>query len=214
MRFKIRVQTQESVSLSGVAYNLQQTYTCATPFFIKGCIMFGITIFSTQPTRQQISPMLCKTEWLSRRAAGMKGKNNNGRATILIAEDDDDNRFVMRTLLELRGYSVIEASSGQEVVEVAARAQPDLILMDLRMPVLNGLAATRLIRQQERRRVPIVALSAYDPSQHRAVAMAAGCDEYAIKPIDYERLEQLIESLLTNATSRHVAKKASGELII
>lgn len=144
----------------------------------------------------------------------MKGKNGNGRATILVVEDDDDNRFVMRTLLELRGYAVIEASSGQEAVEIAAREQLDLILMDLKMPVLNGLAATRLIRQQERRRVPIVALSAYDPSQHRAVAMAAGCDDYAIKPIDYERLEKLIESLLEKAPPRPAAKKASGELFV
>jgi two-component system, cell cycle response regulator DivK len=144
----------------------------------------------------------------------MKGKNGNGGATILVVEDDDDNRFVMRTLLELRGYAVIEASSGQEAVEAATREQPDLILMDLKMPVLNGLAATRLIRQQERRRVPIVALSAYDPSQHRAVAMAAGCDDYAIKPIDYERLEKLIESLLEKAPPRPAAKKRTDELFV
>ena len=175
--------------------------------------MFGITIFSVQPIRQQISPMLCKTEWLSPKAERMTRMKDIDRAVILVAEDDDDNRFVMRTLLELRGYSVLEAANGQEAIEVAVRDLPDLILMDLKMPLLNGLAAARSIRQGGICRAPIVALSAYDPSQHRAVALAAGCSDYVLKPIDYERLESIIESLLKNAPPRLAAKKkASGEL--
>jgi CheY-like chemotaxis protein len=131
----------------------------------------------------------------------MIGIQDKEVSVILVAEDNDDNRFVMKTLLELRGYQVVEASNGQEAVDAAARARPDLILMDLKMPVLNGLAATRSIRQHAKadvRRVPIVALSAYDPAHHRTVAMAAGCDDYVLKPIDYDRLESLIESLLAN----------------
>jgi two-component system cell cycle response regulator DivK len=146
----------------------------------------------------------------------MKGIPDRELSLILVVEDDDDNRFVMKTLLELRGYRVIEASNGREAVELAAREKPDLILMDLKMPVLNGLAATRSIRQRANagaRRVPIVALSAYDPAQHRTVAMAAGCDDYVLKPIDYERLERLIESLLAGSRPPAPPKRGvSGSL--
>lgn len=144
--------------------------------------------------------------------AGMKDKS---ATLILVAEDDADNRFVLRTLLEMRGYRVVEATNGQEAIEAVAREQPDLILMDLKMPVLNGLAATRHIRQHETRRLPVIALSAYDPSQHRAVAMAAGCDDYVLKPIDYDGLESLIESLLAGARPRLVkSKPTTGELLV
>jgi CheY-like chemotaxis protein len=146
----------------------------------------------------------------------MTAKNFSGRAVVLVAEDDEDNRAVMKKLLELRGYEVLTASNGQEAVEAAERAEPDLILMDLKMPVLNGLAAARHIRQNSRRRVPIVALSAYDPSQHRAVAMAAGCDDYVLKPIDYDRLERLIDSLIGGTRLPRPAsqkKTPTGELL-
>ncbi len=146
----------------------------------------------------------------------MAGKNLDGRPVVLVAEDDEDIRGVMKTLLGLRGYEVITASNGQEAVEAAERDEPDLILMDLKMPVLNGLAAARHIRQHSRRRVPIVALSAYDPSQHRAVAMAAGCDDYVLKPIDYDRLERLIETLIAGSRPPHPAeqkKTPTGELL-
>jgi len=146
----------------------------------------------------------------------MKAIKNNEVSLILIAEDNDDNRFVMKTLLELRGYRVVEASNGVEAIDAAAREKPDLILMDLKMPVLNGLAATRSIRQNaqaEVQRVPIVALSAYDPAHHGAVAMAAGCDDYVLKPIDYDRLESLIASLLaSNQPPMPVKRVANGEL--
>ena len=119
--------------------------------------------------------------------------------TILVAEDDEDNRITLKILLELRGYRVLTAANGQEAISVAEREHPDLLLMDLRMPLLNGLAATRQLRQHSDarlRRIPILALSAYDPAQHRAVAIAAGCNDYVTKPIDYDRLEKLIETLL------------------
>jgi CheY-like chemotaxis protein len=126
-------------------------------------------------------------------------KNDGGPATILVAEDDEDNRLVMKMLLELRGYRVVTAANGLEALELAARERPDLILMDLRMPQLNGLATARQLRQHvlpELQHVPIVALSAYDPSQHRNVALSAGCNEYVTKPINYELLEKLIKDLL------------------
>ncbi|HEX8130874.1 MAG TPA: response regulator [Pyrinomonadaceae bacterium] len=128
----------------------------------------------------------------------------NAGATILVAEDDEDNRFTLKVLLEMRGYRVLTAANGHEAIEVAERERPGLILMDLRMPLLNGLAATRHLRQHGDayfRRIPILALSAYDPAQHRAVAIAAGCNDYVTKPIDYDRLENLIETLLPAHTA-------------
>ena len=126
-------------------------------------------------------------------------KRNNTGITILVAEDDEDNRFIMKMLLEMRGYEVMTAANGHEAVAQAERACPHLILMDLRMPLLNGLATTRQLRQHadaRLRQVPVIALSAYDPAQHRAVAIAAGCNDYVTKPIDYDRLEKLIETFL------------------
>ncbi|HZG52621.1 MAG TPA: response regulator [Pyrinomonadaceae bacterium] len=127
------------------------------------------------------------------------GQRINRGTTILIAEDDEDNRFSLGILLEMRGYRVLTAADGHEAISIAEREHPDLILMDLRMPKLNGLAATRQLRQHTDahvRRTPILALSAYDPAQHRAVAIAAGCNDYVTKPIDYDRLENLIETFL------------------
>jgi CheY-like chemotaxis protein len=133
----------------------------------------------------------------------MMDQRINTVATILVAEDDEDNRLTLKILLEMRGYRVLTATNGHEAIAVAEQEPLDLILMDLRMPLLNGLAATRQLRQHvapRLRRIPILALSAYDPAQHQAVAIAAGCNEYVTKPIDYDRLEKLIESLLPAPT--------------
>ena len=126
-------------------------------------------------------------------------KRTSTGITILVAEDDEDNRFIMKMLLEMRGYQVVTAANGHEALANAESARPDLILMDLRMPLLNGLATTRQLRQHDSahlRGIPVIALSAYDPAQHRAVAIAAGCNDYVTKPIDYDRLEKLIENFL------------------
>ena len=127
-------------------------------------------------------------------------KRTSTGITILVAEDDEDNRFIMKMLLEMRGYRVVTASNGHEAIANAESERPDLILMDLRMPLLNGLATTRQLRQHadaHLRQIPVIALSAYDPAQHRAVAIAAGCNDYVTKPIDYDRLEKLLETFLT-----------------
>jgi CheY-like chemotaxis protein len=117
--------------------------------------------------------------------------------TILVVEDFEDNRFMMRRLLEMGGYRVVEAVNGQEAIEVAGREHPDLILMDLSLPQLDGLAATRRIRQLDGlSATPIVAISAHDTSDFRADALAAGCDEYLTKPVDFDRLERLLQQLL------------------
>ena len=117
--------------------------------------------------------------------------------TVLVVEDFEDNRFMMRRLLETSGYHVIEAVNGQEAVEAATRERPDLILMDLSLPMLDGLSATRRIREQDGlSRVPIVAVSAHDTTDFHADALAAGCNEYVTKPIDFDQLESLLKRLL------------------
>ena len=141
----------------------------------------------------------------SRTAAVVTNNAHSKGATILVVEDDEDNRDIFRTLLTLRGFDVLEAADGERAVELALTARPDLILMDLKMPVMNGLAAARAIRQHSQS-VPIVALSAYHPSQHGAVAAAAGCDDYVLKPIDYDRLEAVIDRLLKRAADADAAQ--------
>jgi two-component system cell cycle response regulator DivK len=123
--------------------------------------------------------------------------SNNRKRIVMVVEDFEDNRFMMRRLLEMSGYRVVEAVNGEQAVEVARRERPHLILMDLSLPILDGLAATRRIRQHEElRRVPIIAVSAHDTSDFHADALAAGCNDYVTKPIDFEQLESLLSRLL------------------
>ena len=122
--------------------------------------------------------------------------NNGAGRTVLVVEDFEDNRFMMRRLLEMSGYRVIEAVNGKQAVEAAISERPDLILMDLSLPMLDGLAATRRIREAEGLgRVPIVAVSAHDSADFHTEALAAGCDEYVTKPIDFDHLVQLLDRL-------------------
>jgi CheY-like chemotaxis protein len=124
--------------------------------------------------------------------------NSDGQVqTIMVVEDFEDNRFMMRRLLEMSGYNVIEAVNGEEAVEMAFRERPSLILMDLSLPLLDGLAATRRIRElPELNHVPIVAVSAHDTADFHADALAAGCNDYVTKPIDFDELEQLLERVI------------------
>src|SRR5215831_10811160 len=109
------------------------------------------------------------------------------RNLFLVVEDFDDSRFMMRRLLESADYRVVEATDGEEAVRIALQERPQLILMDLSLPKLDGLAATRRIRQQKGfDRIPIVAVSAHDSADSRSEALAAGCDEYVTKPINFD----------------------------
>ena len=119
--------------------------------------------------------------------------------TVLLVEDTEDNRFMMRRLLEMAGYHVIEAMNGEEAVKLAKTGSPRLILMDLSLPVIDGLAATRLIRKLPAlQSTPIIAVSAHDTSDFQDEAVEAGCNSYVTKPIDFNQLEKLIEQLLTH----------------
>ena len=117
--------------------------------------------------------------------------------TVLLVEDTEDNRFMMRRLLEMAGYRVVEAMNGEEAVKFAKTESPHLILMDLSLPVIDGLAATRLIRKlPDCESVPIIAVSAHDTSDFQSEAIQAGCNSYVTKPIDFNELEELIGQLL------------------
>ena len=119
--------------------------------------------------------------------------------TVLLVEDTEDNRFMMRRLLEMSGYRVVEAMNGEEAVQLARAESPQLILMDLSLPVIDGLAATRLIRKVPAlQATPIIAVSAHDTSDFQDEAVEAGCNSYVTKPIDFNELELLIQQLLSH----------------
>lgn len=117
--------------------------------------------------------------------------------TILVVDDFDDTRLLLRTWLRKKGYRVVEAENGNEAVAKAREIEPDLIIMDLEMPELDGLSATRKIRALKDSSVlPIIAVSAYGADQFREQALAAGCNEYVSTPFEPDELEKLIHSLI------------------
>src|SRR5215203_1764043 len=122
--------------------------------------------------------------------------------TVLVAEDDEDVRLMLLTLLRMNGYKTTEARDGQETLDVACSTPPDVILMDLQLPRLNGFAVARFVRHTEALRgVPIIVVSAHDPAKHRNLAFAAGCNAYVQKPIDFDSLDRIILNLLRRAKS-------------
>lgn len=117
--------------------------------------------------------------------------------TILVVEDYEDTSLAMRLALEDRGYRIIEASDGASAVELAGREQPDIILMDLNLPVMDGLEATKQIRSNaEMADAVIVAVTAYSDPNYRTRALDAGCNAFVTKPIDFEWLNDLLTNLL------------------
>jgi two-component system, cell cycle response regulator DivK len=117
---------------------------------------------------------------------------------ILYIEDNEDNLYMLSNRLKRRGYEVIAATDGESGIEAAVREQPALILMDLSLPVMDGWEATRRLKAAaETRHIPIVALSAHSMAGDREKALAAGCDEYDIKPVELPRLLEKMASLLT-----------------
>jgi CheY-like chemotaxis protein len=116
---------------------------------------------------------------------------------ILLVEDFEDTRLFMRLELEHQGFIVFEAENGQAGVETAIRENPDVILMDLTLPLMDGFAAAKLIRQNENlKTVPIIAITAHQEHDFRSDAKASGFDAYVTKPIDVNWLKELIAGLL------------------
>jgi two-component system cell cycle response regulator DivK len=119
---------------------------------------------------------------------------------ILVVEDQDDNRRIIRDLLSSVGYEMIEALDGESGVRLAASQRPDLILMDIQLPVLDGYEATRRIRQNpDLDQIPIVAVTSYALSGDDAKAAAAGCNAYVAKPFSPRQLLATIRELLAEA---------------
>lgn len=117
--------------------------------------------------------------------------------TILVVDDFDDARLLLRTWLERRGFRVVEAENGLQAINQAETESPDLIIMDVQMPQLDGLSATRRIRNlKSMNSVPIVAVSAYGADLFRDQALAAGCNEYVSTPFEPATLEGIIRSLV------------------
>jgi len=121
-------------------------------------------------------------------------------STILVAEDNPDSRDALRALLEAYGFTVFEAADGAETIEKALGLRPDLILMDVMMPVTDGLQATRTLRSHpDFQQVPILALTAMAGSQD--LARSAGCDDYLTKPIQIPHLLHRIRKWLETGRS-------------
>jgi two-component system, cell cycle response regulator DivK len=120
---------------------------------------------------------------------------------ILVVEDDEMNRDSLTRLLRRRGYELLTARDGVEGVMVSQSEMPDLILMDMSLPVLDGWEATRRLKAAPKTQaIPIIALTAHAMAADRDKALAAGCDDYDSKPIELKRLLPKIEALLRRET--------------
>lgn len=116
---------------------------------------------------------------------------------ILIVEDEPRNRKLIRDLLQLKGYATLEATNGKQGVKIAREKKPDLILMDIQMPIMDGLEATRILKTDvETKGIPIIALTSYAMKGDEEKICEAGCNEYMTKPIDTrEFLKKVAEYL-------------------
>jgi CheY-like chemotaxis protein len=120
---------------------------------------------------------------------------------ILYVEDNEDNIYMLARRLERRGFEVIAAPDGAQGVAMALSERPDLILMDLRLPVLDGWEATRRLKAEAATRgIPVIALSAHAMAGDRDAALASGCDDFDTKPVQFGRLLAKIEALLPKAS--------------
>jgi CheY-like chemotaxis protein len=120
---------------------------------------------------------------------------------ILLVEDNEMNRDMLSRRLERRGYQVVIAVDGEQGVAMARSEAPDLILMDMSLPVLDGWeAARRLKAAPETQAIPIIALTAHAMVGDREKAIAAGCDDYDTKPVEFQRLLEKIEAILGKGT--------------
>ena len=124
-------------------------------------------------------------------------EKNSSDLTILLVEDVEDSRYFMRLELEHHGYRVIEAEDGEKAVEVALGERPNIILMDLSLPGIDGLEATRQIRRDDHMHdVPIIAVTGHQETDFRLGAKESGFDAYVTKPIDMDWLIELISRLM------------------
>jgi CheY-like chemotaxis protein len=117
---------------------------------------------------------------------------------ILLIEDNELNRDMLTRRLEKKGFDVLVACDAKEGLELATRESPDLILMDMRLPDLDGWAATRQLKSDgATRQIPVIALTAHAMEKDRKSALEAGCDDFDTKPVELERLMEKIHALLS-----------------
>jgi two-component system cell cycle response regulator DivK len=122
--------------------------------------------------------------------------------TIMIVEDNEFSRDALSRRLQRRGYDVSLAANGREAVDIARAGKPDLILMDLGLPVMDGWEATRQLKgDPATRHIPIIVLSAHAMTNDREMALAAGSDEFDSKPVRFDRLLDKIETLLSQTAA-------------
>ena len=144
-------------------------------------------------------------------SADLQDKNN---PLVLIVEDHADTREMLRIILDMNGCRVIEAEDGEQAMSVADKGHPDLILLDLRIPLLDGLTVTRLIRSHPvLNEVPIVLITGMATPQVHREAFSAGCNDCLIKPLDLERLQELIK-LLARSTAQSPAIRSHYSLVV
>jgi CheY-like chemotaxis protein len=118
-------------------------------------------------------------------------------AKVLLVEDNEMNRDMLSRRLIRKGYEVVMATDGEQAVAMAAAERPDLILMDMSLPVIDGWEATRQVKSADAtKHIPIIALTAHAMSGDREKALAAGCDDYDTKPVEFPRLLAKMEALL------------------
>ena len=118
---------------------------------------------------------------------------------VMVVEDFEDSRFSLCKLFESEGYDVVEAANGKQAVEVAELELPDCILMDLSLPIMSGIEATRAIRKIPNLiNTPIIAVSAHDTKNFLQDALGSGCNDYVIKPVDFDQLLAVIAKHLKN----------------
>ena len=117
--------------------------------------------------------------------------------TILYVEDNEDNIYMLSKRLKKKGFDITIAKDGEEGLKAARDLKPDLILMDLSLPLLDGWEATRILKSEpETKLIPIIALSAHAMQEHKDKALEAGCDDYDTKPVDITRLLSKINNLI------------------
>jgi CheY-like chemotaxis protein len=130
--------------------------------------------------------------------------------TVLLVEDDTMNREMIARYLTMAGYQIISAGDGANAVLLGRKARPNLILMDMGLPILNGWQAThRLKTSPETQHIPIIALTAFAMAEDRAKCSAVGCDAFESKPVNFDRLLETMERLLSGSAEAAQTQSAA-----
>jgi len=167
---------------------------------VGSCFSISLPYIPNANPSSEISPI---DRFITTSELDLPDQNALQSPLILIAEDNEANIMTISSYLTAKGYRLVLAGNGQEAIEKAMSAQPDLILMDIQMPVMDGLEATKQIRQiPSLVNIPIIALTALAMTGDRDRCIAAGANEYIAKPVKLKQLTYTIEQLLTTSLSQ------------